>query len=107
MPKLRVLSGREVLRRGSGLCSVGAVTKMREAQGSGLCVIPCRNMKKTINRSAKKARSVGSEIVEALQNAVAYAKTDHSNGRAYRALVPSRIMSNRSGQTGPAEARPV
>jgi hypothetical protein len=58
MPKLRVLSGREVLRRGSGLCSVGAVTKMREAQGSGLCVIPCLNMKKTMNRSAKESHSV-------------------------------------------------
>jgi hypothetical protein len=64
-------------------------------------------MKKTMNQNAKKARSVGSETVEALQNAVAYAKGDHSKGRAHRVLVPPRIMSNRSGQTGPAEARPV
>jgi len=48
-------------------------------------------MGKTISPSAKKARSVGSEIVEALQNAVAYAKGDHSKGRAHRVLVPQRI----------------
>jgi len=44
-----------------------------------------------MNRSLKKARSVGSEIVEALQNAVAYAKGDHTKGRAHRVLVPPRI----------------
>jgi putative transcriptional regulator len=48
-------------------------------------------MGKTISPSAKKARSVGSEIVEALQNAVAYAKGDHSKGRPHRVLVPPRI----------------
>lgn len=48
-------------------------------------------MEKSINRSTKKTRSVGSEIVEALQNAVAYAKGDHSKGRAHRVLVPPRI----------------
>src|SRR5271165_5433471 len=48
-------------------------------------------MGKTISPNAKKTRSVGSEIVEALQNAVAYAKGYHSKGRAHRVLVPPRI----------------
>ena len=48
-------------------------------------------MRKTISPRAKKVRSVGSEIVEALQNAVAYAKGDLSKGRAHRVLVPPRI----------------
>src|SRR5580658_4308066 len=48
-------------------------------------------MEKSINPSAKKARSVGSEIVEALQNAVAYAKGDHSKGRAHRVVTTPQI----------------
>ncbi len=48
-------------------------------------------MEKAISPSAKKARPVGSEIVEALQNAVAYAKGDHSKGRAHRVRVLQRI----------------
>ena len=52
-------------------------------------------MEKTNRASGKKARSVGSEIIEALQNAVAYAKGDHSKGRAHRILVPPRVNVKR------------
>ena len=38
-----------------------------------------------------KARSVGSEVIEALQNAVAYAEGDKSKGRAHQILVPPQI----------------
>ena len=38
-----------------------------------------------------KARSVGSEVIEALQNAVAYAEGDKSKARAHQILVPPRI----------------
>jgi len=43
----------------------------------------------------KKARSVGSEIIEALHNAVAYAKGDHSKGRTHRIPLPQRINFKR------------
>jgi putative transcriptional regulator len=48
-------------------------------------------MGKRINPSRKEASSVGSEIVEALQNAVAYAKGDHSKGRAHRVVTTPQI----------------
>jgi putative transcriptional regulator len=48
-------------------------------------------MGKTVSARVGKSRSVGSEIVEALQNAVAYAKGDRSKGRAHRVPVPPRI----------------
>jgi putative transcriptional regulator len=48
-------------------------------------------MGKAISPSRKRSMSVGAEIVEALQNAVAYAKGDQSKGRAHRVLVPPRI----------------
>jgi putative transcriptional regulator len=48
-------------------------------------------MRKAVSPSNKKSRSVGSEIIEALQNAVAYAKGDATKGRAHRILVPPRI----------------
>jgi putative transcriptional regulator len=41
--------------------------------------------------STKKARSVGSEIVEALHNAVAYAKGDQTKGRIHRVTIPPPI----------------
>ena len=34
---------------------------------------------------------MGSEIIEALENAVAYAKGDHSKGRAHRVVVDPQI----------------
>jgi putative transcriptional regulator len=45
-------------------------------------------MKKVSRRT--KARSVGSEVIEALQNAVAYVG-DKSKGRAHQILVPPQI----------------
>ena|ERR1700722_13870485 len=48
-------------------------------------------MGKTVSPSRKKVPSVGSEIIEAMQNAVAYAKGDHGMGRAHAVLVPPRI----------------
>jgi hypothetical protein len=54
-------------------------------------------MGKTISPSAKKVRSVGSEIIEALENAVAYAKGDHGKGRAHQVLVARESMSGRCG----------
>jgi putative transcriptional regulator len=48
-------------------------------------------MGKPVGPGQKKPASVGAEIVEALQNAVAYAKGDRSKGRAHRVLVPPRI----------------
>lgn len=49
-------------------------------------------MGKQVSTNTKKnVRSVGSEIVEALQNAVAYARGDQSKGRAHQIPVPPRI----------------
>jgi putative transcriptional regulator len=52
-------------------------------------------MGKTNRTNGKKARSVGSEIIGALHNAVAYAKGDSSKGRTHRILVPPRINVKR------------
>lgn len=41
--------------------------------------------------SRAKTRSVGSEIIEGLRNAVAFAKGDNRKGRVHRVLVPARI----------------
>ena len=40
--------------------------------------------------SRAKAPSVGSEIIEALENAVAFAKGDSSKARVHRVIVPPR-----------------
>jgi len=48
-------------------------------------------MRKAASPIRKKSRSVGSEIIEGLQNAVAYAKGDTTKGRAHRILVPPKI----------------
>ena len=48
-------------------------------------------MRKAVGPPRKKSRSVGSEIVEALENAVVYAKGDTAKGRTHRILAPSRI----------------
>jgi putative transcriptional regulator len=48
-------------------------------------------MRKAVSPRNNKSRSVASEIVEALQNAVAYAKGDATKGRAHRILVLPRI----------------
>jgi putative transcriptional regulator len=48
-------------------------------------------MGKTGSSPRKKSTSVGSEIVEALQNAVAFAKGDSSKGRSHRVPVPPHI----------------
>jgi putative transcriptional regulator len=42
-----------------------------------------------------KARSVGSEVVEALHNAVAYAKGEATKGRAHRVLVLPQVNVRR------------
>jgi putative transcriptional regulator len=52
-------------------------------------------MEKVSRTSSAKARSVGSEIIEALQNAVNYAKGESSKGRAHRVLVPPQINVKR------------
>lgn len=52
-------------------------------------------MGKTNRTKGKKARSVGSEIIEALHNAVAYAKGDNGKARTHRILVPPRINVKR------------
>lgn len=41
--------------------------------------------------SRANAPSVGSEIIEGLQNAVAFAKGGHRKGRVHRVVVPPRI----------------
>jgi hypothetical protein len=54
------------------------------------------------NNCEKKARSVGAEIIEALHNAVAYAKGDNGKGRTHRmilllgALHKSKLPSRQS-----------
>jgi putative transcriptional regulator len=52
-------------------------------------------MEKVSRTSSAKARSVGSEIIEALQNAVNYSKGESSKGRAHRVLVPPQINVKR------------
>jgi putative transcriptional regulator len=52
-------------------------------------------MEKVSRTSKTKARPVGSEIIEALQNAVAYAKGETSKGRAHRILVPPQLNVKR------------
>jgi putative transcriptional regulator len=52
-------------------------------------------MGSTNRANGNKARSVGSEIIAALHNAVAYAKGDNSKGRTHRILVPPRINVKR------------
>lgn len=47
-------------------------------------------MEKT-KSSRPKTPSVGSEIIEGLQNAVAFAKGESSKGRVHRVIVPPRI----------------
>lgn len=42
-----------------------------------------------------KARSVGSEVIEALHNAVAYAKGETTKGRAHRVLVLPQVNVRR------------
>jgi putative transcriptional regulator len=52
-------------------------------------------MEKVSRTSRAKARSVGSDIIEALQNAVTYAKGESSKGRAHRILVAPQINVKR------------
>jgi putative transcriptional regulator len=56
-------------------------------QGESIPRQCCGHKARLISSRLKKSRSVGSEIVEALQNAVAYAKGDQSKGRPRQILV--------------------
>src|ERR1700685_1507412 len=52
-------------------------------------------MEEASRKKSKKIRSVGSEIIEALSNAIVYAKGEKTKARAHRILVPQRINVKR------------